>query len=753
MFLSYASQDAEAAQRICDALHAAGVEVWFDQSKLAGGDAWDAKIRGQINACALFVPVISAATQARREGYFRLEWKLAAQRTHMMSERTAFLLPVVLDATRDAEADVPGEFRAVQWTRLPNGETNAAFGARVKTLLGSDVARVSRPVDSENTGQETRATMTKRRSPLVLAAATLAIVAAIGAALFIAKKSSPSAAAPLANDRSIAVLPFTNMSDDQENAFFADGVHEDLLTNLTNLKGLKVVSLTSVMLYRNPTKDLRQIARELGVAYILEGSVRRAGNQIRVTGQLIHAATDEHVWAHKYDRELKDIFAVQTDLAREIADSLHAVLSPAEAAGLAAPPTKNIEAYVSFQKARVLLRSNFSERELREKIIPQLEHAVALDADYAAAWAELCHAHAVLYNISDRTPTRLAQAKDAFAHAARLAPNAYAVLQAGIDVASIEGDGKLADDRRRQIIELFSGRAESHLMQARDAKSHARWADAQTSFRAALRLDPRNPEVVGSYFLMLDEMRRWDEAEPVAATLAEVDPNNLNLRLTAASMSFRRSGSTAQLKRLLAELPRDAEAQEKAIPIRNRIMFLTADWAGLAAHWREVGLRFKTGSPAERSSRMLVAEAFLKLGDPASARPLLEQERNELMQQLQIEPENIAKWNNLGVTRAMLGDRDGAQSALDKASQLIAAQRREPYTLFGVRLGNAIARSWIDEKSAVIQAIGPLLREPSPRAVNANVRVLRVTWETMPLHGDPEFEAMLNDLRNNAPLF
>src|SRR5882757_1211969 len=123
VFLSYASQDAEAAKRICDALRAAGVEVWFDQSELRGGDAWDALIRKRIKECALFVPVISAATQARLEGYFRLEWKLAAQRTHTMAEAKPFLLPVVIDATHDGDAHVPEEFRAVQWTRLPAGGT------------------------------------------------------------------------------------------------------------------------------------------------------------------------------------------------------------------------------------------------------------------------------------------------------------------------------------------------------------------------------------------------------------------------------------------------------------------------------------------------------------------------------------------------------------------------------------------------------------------------------------------------------
>jgi hypothetical protein len=135
VFLSYASQDADAARRICEALRAAGVEVWFDQSELRGGDSWDAKIRKQIKECALFVPVISANTQARLEGYFRLEWKLAAQRTHTMAEEKAFVLPLVIDATPDAEAIVPAEFKAVQWTRLPGEEFAPGFAQRTRALL------------------------------------------------------------------------------------------------------------------------------------------------------------------------------------------------------------------------------------------------------------------------------------------------------------------------------------------------------------------------------------------------------------------------------------------------------------------------------------------------------------------------------------------------------------------------------------------------------------------------------------------
>ncbi len=208
VFLSYASQDAEAARRIAEALRAAGVEVWFDQNELVGGDAWDAKIRGQIASCALFVPVISAATQARLEGYFRIEWKLAAQRTHAMADEKAFLLPVVIDETRDADAKVPAEFRAVQWTRLPGGEGAVVekFCARVKALLGGpDVARAFQPVGApkQDTGWKARAT--KKRSPPVavsrrlwLWSVGLGILALVGLAVWRPWLRQPAAVAPVA---------------------------------------------------------------------------------------------------------------------------------------------------------------------------------------------------------------------------------------------------------------------------------------------------------------------------------------------------------------------------------------------------------------------------------------------------------------------------------------------------------------------------------------------------------------------------
>ncbi len=229
VFLSYASQDAEAAKRICEALRAAGVEVWFDQSELVGGDSWDAKIRGQIGSCALFVPVISAATQARGEGYFRLEWKLAVDRSHLMAHDQPFLLPVVIDATSDAAARVPTEFRAVQWTRLPGGETPQVFCARVQKLLsGSEPVGAALRRDSSEPSRHKAAPTIKPPSrswsiPAIAAAALLIAVAAYialrphrspdeiakllanvqTAAANAAAKSAPAAAAPLTEARKL----------------------------------------------------------------------------------------------------------------------------------------------------------------------------------------------------------------------------------------------------------------------------------------------------------------------------------------------------------------------------------------------------------------------------------------------------------------------------------------------------------------------------------------------------------------------
>jgi TolB-like protein len=284
VFLSYASQDAEAAKKICGALRAAGIEVWFDQNDLVGGDAWDAKIRKQIAECALFVPIISASTQTRLEGYFRLEWKLAAQRTHTMADEKPFLLPIVIDATRDHDAKVPAEFRTVQWTWLPGGATPGALAERVQRLVAG-------PAEAQ------------ARSHGV---------------------APPLERAPVAPPREenfwVAVLPFKHRGGDADLAALAEGVTDGVVSGLAKFLFLRVIANSATARYAHEAVDVRSAGRELGARYVMEGSLRQSGGKLRATVQLVDATSGAHIWAQHYDRpySVDAMFDLQDDLVARI---------------------------------------------------------------------------------------------------------------------------------------------------------------------------------------------------------------------------------------------------------------------------------------------------------------------------------------------------------------------------------------------------------------------------------------------------
>ena len=330
VFLSYASQDAEAAQQLCNALRAADIEVWFDRSELRGGDAWDALIRKQIKGCYLFVPIISANTQSREEGYFRREWNLAVGRTLDMAEDRTFLLPIVIDGTSDSEARVPDKFREVQWTRLPGGANPQAFLTQVRRLIAPEANAPKTPSPpSPPTRNPTPATMASPslvstrpvvRSVLpwvVSTALMLGVGYVVADKFFASKRAAPTAetaitvpakAEPVSN-KSIAVLPFVDMSEKKDQEYFSDGLSEELIDHLARSVDLKVIARTSSFQFKGKNEDVRTIAAKLGVANLLEGSVRTAGQAVRITAQLIRASDGTHLWSHSYDRQMRDIFS------------------------------------------------------------------------------------------------------------------------------------------------------------------------------------------------------------------------------------------------------------------------------------------------------------------------------------------------------------------------------------------------------------------------------------------------------------
>ncbi len=304
VFVSYASQDAEAAQNVCQALRAAGIEVWFDQSELRGGDAWDQSIRKQIKTCALFIPVISRSTHDRDEGYFRLEWKLAVDRCHLMAADKAFLLPAVIDDTRDDDDRVPERFREVQWTRLPDGATPAAFVERVRRLLSGELtpgptktaATPAARGSAAPTNPEPVLTSWRSKAALLVPIALVLVAfgylvanrlvlpkrgAEIGAAAPPTAQSTPASAFK-PPPHSIAVLPFVNMSGEKEQEYFSDGLTEELLNSLAAINGLQVAARTSAFSFKGKDTDIGTIARKLNVGAVLEGSVRRSANTVHI---------------------------------------------------------------------------------------------------------------------------------------------------------------------------------------------------------------------------------------------------------------------------------------------------------------------------------------------------------------------------------------------------------------------------------------------------------------------------------------
>jgi len=536
VFLSYASQDAEAAARICSALRAAGIEVWFDQSELRGGDVWDQKIRRQIHDCALFIPVISANTASRREGYFRLEWDLADRRSHMMARDSAFIVPVSLDAAPGAGSDVPESFHRVQWTRLPAGAMPPAFVERVRRLLSPEQtheAAVSRPAG----GAGSAAVPAIRRplgAPWQSKAALLAIVALAICYLALdrlvlskrpgearsastsVQTTAPGTAAFSPPPHSIAVLPFVNMSGDKEQEYFSDGLSEELLNDLARISGLQVAARTSAFSFKGKDTDISTIAHKLNVGAVLEGSVRHSGHTIRVTAQLINAVTGFHLWSETYDRDLGDVLKLQTEIANAVASTLKVrllgdIASKVELGGTSNPPA--FDAYLRGMQAFVAAEDTKGEQAAIDAFTEAIRH----DPHYALAFArrsltfsgvgaEYATSDAERREIFDRAH---ADARKAIELAPDL-PEGHVALGYVFESGSLDFAQASAEYERAMALAPGNAgvlRAYSHL--ARDV-GHADAAIAAA--RRAVMLDPLNAlshEALGTVFLFA---RHYEQA-------------------------------------------------------------------------------------------------------------------------------------------------------------------------------------------------------------------------------------------------
>ena len=505
VFLSYASQDAQAAQKICEALRAAGIEVWFDQSELRGGDAWDQKIRHEIHDCTLFIPIVSQHTQERLEGYFRHEWNLAIERAHHMARQKPFLLPVVVDGTGDRQALVPDEFRAVQWTRLPGGETPPAFVERVRLLVSpqpSHGALTTQPA----TAVPATVAMTHKplrvppwaKSPMLVISA----VAALALAYFVVDKnwlfkrttsstvSTIAVAPPAASEKSIAVLPFLDLSEKHDQEYFADGMAEEVIELLARVPGLKVIGRTSSFQFKGKNPDLRAVGSTLGVNFLVEGSVRKSGDQVRVTAQLISARDGSHLWSETYDKPAGDALKIQDQIAANLVRALQVSVGGADAGYSERRTFKSVEAYDLF--LRGVHASDRYDKEGFESAAAYFQQALELDPTSvpAAEWLALTQTNIAAWG--------------------------YVDPRHGYERAQRSAQRALVLDPKSSL--AYSALATVHYQYDWD------WAAAERDAKEALRLEPHDAGNNGTLGDVYRSLGRWDESARLYETAISFDP-------------------------------------------------------------------------------------------------------------------------------------------------------------------------------------------------------------------------------------
>lgn len=762
MFLSYASQDAEAAKRLAEGLRAAGVEVWFDQDELRGGDAWDRKIREQIRTCTLFVPIVSGRTEERSEGYFRREWKLAADRTQDMGSQRAFIVPVVIDRTAEASADVPEDFLRYQWTRLVDGEPTPKFIEQVKRLLESP-RRPTAAVTPAVPAATPRAQPGAKRAPtwLALAAGGVVVLGVAGYLALRPAQETPGAAVAPAKApaevkpvaavaaKSIAVLPFANMSEDKDNAFFADGVHEDILTNLALIRDLKVVSRTTVVRYRDAKKSVREIGQELGVAYILEGSVRRMGNKVRVTGQLINSRTDEHVWAKAYDRDLTDIFAIQAALALEIAGALEAAISPETQKHLTRRPTENPAAYDLFLRGRdTRNRAPTASRDALAKAEQLFQSAVELDPNFAAAWGELAVVHAlrVFWN-HDASPARLARADAAMANARRIAPDAP-------DVIRIEGtyayyayrDYGRATAAYQRLIDRQPNDATGYGSLALILRRQGRWPEAVAAHARSVELDPANILFLRDQLVTYSLLRRWPEAGAVQQRLLILLPGDLREQFLAAEFALQSTGSLAALEQLIAGLTPEQRESTFGRFARKSLAVRRDDYATFRAIHDKEPLFAEFESPVV--AFVNTVGMHLRHGQVELAVAAAKRQQAVCEQRLAEEPSSHRTMIELAVALAIVGQGDEAMRTLDRVNDLLPESRD---AIDGVNYRATWARvlGLLGRKAEAVEELRRLLGKPAVFTMHT-LRLDPVLRHALTGYGP--FDALVTDPKNHRPL-
>jgi serine/threonine-protein kinase len=542
-------------------------------------------------------------------------------------------------------------------------------------------------------------------------------------------------------EKSIAVLPFQNLSDEKDNAYFADGVQDDILTNLSKIGDLKVISRVSVMSYRGDgLRNAREIGKALGVGALLEGSVRRAGNRVRVSVQLINANNDEHIWAEDYDRDLTDVFAIQTDLAQKIASALQAKLSPNEKERLDREPTKDPNAYLLFIQAHDLANRADHLRDDSLKAEELFEQAIKLDPKFAAAFAGLSMVESWMYHNSEPTPARREKARLNADESLRLQPN----LPEGhlaLGFSYYYGDR----DYERALAEFeiakrdLPNEAQAYMAIGAIQRRQGKWTESTANLEKAAALDPKNASMLINLASNYMALRNFEAADKTLDRAIAIAPKSLATVALKGYLAVAWRGDLSVVEKQFSSFPADIDPDGLMTWGRYWVLLWQRKFAeALAVLQKFPGETLNTYTTAPAPKAFLEGTIHFLQGDKPKSQIEFERARVISEKSLREAPEDPGRHAQHGLILAALGRKEEAIAEGKRAIEMLPESRD---AFDGPQFTASLAQiyAWTGETDEAFRLLDHLLSVPNGIAVP--ILKLEPAWD--PLRKDPRFQALI----------
>ena len=686
VFLSYASEDRHALLNLVTQLREEGLDVWFDANELRGGDAWDDAIRRQIKSCAFFVAVISTTTQQREEGYFRREWRLAVERAHDMADDRPFIIPVSLLDIRPEQARVPKAFIDLHWFSLRSDFAGRELGRRLKELHNRRTTPTASPFSSSRAESiQAGAGEASSKLPWILAGV---LAAALGLGLLqwrLNLQPASTVVPPVAvawelDPRAIAVLPFANLSADPRDEYLCDGLAEELLSTLGRDTELRVVARTSAYSFKGRSVPIPEIARSLGASKLVEGSIRRMGDHLKIVVQLVNGANGYRLWSRDYPFEQRDLFDVQAEVARDVAAQLSPVTVHASTAYHLG--THNLDAYDAYLRGRSFQFKPAVAQNM-EAAANYFRQAVAADPGYASAWARLAAVLVRLHiNGNDDSEARMQEAYAAIQKALTLDPD---LPEAHTAFAFYYVRGYQNTDIAIRELESARLRApndpDTLFLLAACELNLGNKDKAVRIIRQAVQGDPQNADTANLCATILDAASRYAEAVAERDRAFQIGGWAGSLLERALTIRNWKGDLNLALKELDAAVPALREESERNYYWRLRASFLRG--LGRLDEARAAILQIKSEIiPAQyyyHTKSIHLAAIAEEKGDKEEAQQFYSAALIPTERYQHGNPSAIRAYTSLTLIHAGLGHENDARSIVKAALELVPPEAN-PYT-------------------------------------------------------------------------